>query len=1207
MAISFPLILLFYENIFNAYDNLFKSVHGVKKVNPFKDLVFWINDPETLVIINKRSSLILAVRIFKLNILPEYVHPTLNHFLNALYTAKILNHFLNALYTAKINFSYQIVQTPLINQKNRVKKSGNNDTSIYFSVFAASKGFLTKNRINRLVEQVNLKSRIFKSHLSSNFHHTQIFLLKGFSLLNAIRAIFCGVNINSADVPKQKNYQIKISGHFVVKWLIIALFVIIFSYFSIYLSLPWFLTLIFNLVVVIGSVLVWWEDMIFSISKVCFLKNIDVKTVDPFIDIDFYHLKRCRDSLFMLLENNLLIGLKMFNLQKAFQKCFMYPDKLFRELNNQKLSFIYTLQTQPLLSLQLGKHFRRALNEKGESDLVNIFGDRALDRKETIPRVKNAPQVFEKWLNMRTGIWDTILTISVLSYTYLNQPEMERFCELEEELISDSEIMIRAFEDNFLNLKLRQLYNHILINGYRFISLKTSLFKPGDTRLSCVYFQGKNLKYLVNISNEFKKGIETRVPAEFNTPFHLKNDIVIGETINTEFLEREAEMGFTIAQVKQLLITNGLTEQREHTMMRIVTELTKMKIPCIIFDYSGKWSKLINTFKNTVFEDTFLYFKLGRSLSIDLIKSDIKHDERNIEYLNLFFDVFALAFKEQKRTVDLLKETISQTEMLTLEDIALDQEMEKKLIKHNEYNSLLALLHGFIDWRAFFASNSFTSPQEIKTIDFITNNKSIVIDLSLLEKMNQKNFISFVVLSKFIHYLQNTDIFYPKIIAIPDVDLFFDGNYIDNYNSPVDFGRINKFIATLLQKGFGFIFSVNQIRYLHSQVLSYFPNIITFKATDMRDIMVLKNQMNLQELQGTGYYSSKRNNSYQIEYLKNLQDNEVIMKRSDIPQPFPGVIDYEDLMYIKPLSRESIVEHMKEQGYDYIEQEKKILAGIKRTLLEKDLGKYSVYINEIINFLDAISSVDKIGGNYEQKLKKVLLTYIYPKASKKLQTNKKINELRDFIFQILITQGYLVESHPSQAGGGQTVRTGYKVGEKYYKALDDYYKTKSERPSNITVNTIEKGINGNSNIPNLIENISPYNIIRSTKFSDLVCRKLGSFIWQWFKLHQANEDKRYNTALQIGKNLIFNYLTSLYEIFLKMNGTKTPKNTEFSSFIKALTSYKVIPYTMNKLNDCCQKSEELSQNAENPEKNARELEELIREFYKTTRRHFMQN
>ena len=134
----------------------------------------------------------------------------------------------------------------------------------------------------------------------------------------------------------------------------------------------------------------------------------------------------------------------------------MFSDKFFRELNNHKIPFIYTLQADPLLAEGFTAKCERFLNEKGESDLERIFG-RTIWDGNSMPPLKNKDLLFSNWLNMRSGIWKTMLTISPLVYRYVDPSDFNCFLDLEEELTQKAEIMIHAFEDNFLNLKLWNL------------------------------------------------------------------------------------------------------------------------------------------------------------------------------------------------------------------------------------------------------------------------------------------------------------------------------------------------------------------------------------------------------------------------------------------------------------------------------------------------------------------------------------------------------------------------------------------------------------------------------------------------------------------------------------------------------------------------------------------------------------------------------
>jgi len=569
------------------------------------------------------------------------------------------------------------------------------------------------------------------------------------------------------------------------------------------------------------------------------------------------------------------------------------------------------------------------------------------------------------------------------------------------------------------------------------------------------------------------------------------------------------------------------------------------------------------------------------------------YDPENIEYLNLFYDVFALAFKEQKRTVDLLSIAVKNNENMSLSSLELDQKMEKEFIKKNDYSSLITILQGFIDWRKFFISHSLKHEHEISTIDFIRNDKTIIIDLSLLEEVSQKLFVSFVILSKLIHYTKYFDDFQPKNIVIPHIDLFFDAYFIDNNANSMDYGKIDKFLATLLQKGFGFIFSANQIHYLHHNVLNYLPNIISFKASDKRDIAMLKNQMNLQELHGTGYYSSKRNNTYQIDYLMNLQDREVIIKRADVNQPFPGIIGHKEISQLDSPSPAEITTYMKRQGYDLEDHEQRIIARAKQTLFEKDLGIYVEFMEDITSFLGAISKFDKVGGLTESKLKEELLKYVRNTASKRVQGRKKITELRNSIFQILKTQGFLVEDHPRRASGGESMITCYKVGDKFRKAVDDLYRVKGEEKSIIVPNAIKN--EGSTNFSEILAtepSSQPFNDEFKKVYEDVV---QGSYL----KLGYINfliEKEKHKQSLKFSKSFIDSLFSRLYEKYLSIGRIEKDISANRASFINGLVESKIIPYTNEEIQEYLEISRDLGLSTEGIENNAIKLCEKLNQF-----------
>ena len=1187
VGLLFPLFLFTY--FFDQSKSFLKSVFNLFNkalyINPFGDVEFFVikDEASTIFLINKKTSSTVALKVFKVEVLPENLQPT-------------LNQFLKALNNSHISFSYQVSHTPAIdlrtqNQNNveglketksQLKDDGPSTISILFSVNCHKKGILKSRMLNYLLTEVEENANALKSEFTANFHHTKIRLLQTRELLEAVRVTTCNIptdfrSSELKEVPKNSYNVIIFLKSMFSLFLVSVISIILFT-----INFPLLFVLIIDGLLLYYLFFVWWRDVLFFFSNRKLYRYESIKVIALFPDTKFFQYKRFPTVIFANIQNKILIGVKLLNLRHAFQPMLAYPDKFFRAINTHKIFFNYFVNAIPADERMLSKECFKQYNKKTRDQFT-------LTNEEIIQLDKNdyPSEDYKNWLEMRSGIWKTYLTIAINCYQEINpnsEPDvLEMVYELEEKTVT----LKKSFEQNFLRLRLAEVVTNRLLNGYASIALKTHDFKNDNTKLNYLYFQGKNLIKLIAVSNEFKKGLETRIAAEFNTPLHLKNDLLIGKTVNTEMLEIEVELGFTYEQVKQLLITNGLPEQRELTTMRIVAELIPKKIPSIIFDFSGNWSKIIPLFQNTDYKDSVLLFQLGHAFSLELLSSEMDYDPENSEYLNFFYDVFALAFKQQKRTVDLLKMAVKNNQNMSLTSLELDHKMEKEYIKKNEYSNLISILQGFLDWRKFFISHSLKHEHEIKTIDFIRNDKTIIIDLSLLEEVSQKLFVSFVIVSKLIHYTKYFDDFQPKNIVIPYIDLFFDAYFIDNNANSMDYGKIDKFLATLLQKGFGFIFSANQIHYLHQHVLNYLPNLISFKAADKRDIAMLKNQMNLQELHGTGYYSSKRNTTYQIDYLMNLQDQEVIIKRSDINQPFPGLIGFKEISELDSLNLVEIIAYMKGQGYDLEDREQRIIARAKQTLFEKDFGIYVEFVDDIISFLGAIRKVDNVAGLTESRLKDELLIYIRNTALKRVQGKKNIIELRNSIFQILKTQGYLAENHPQRASGGESVRTCYKVGVKYQNAIDDLYRVRGEDKSIFDPNVIKS--EGSTNISEIlatesssesrdssiisyepveleseqasfIEETPDIEVLEPIKIRSALTKHFAPiFYYEYFTMHRHLKYKKYEKVLKTARELFPKFLHSVYREYYSVNYALTSEDVD--KFVGKFDDVEDFPFT----------------------------------------------
>jgi len=597
-----------------------------------------------------------------------------------------------------------------------------------------------------------------------------------------------------------------------------------------------------------------------------------------------------------------------------------------------------------------------------------------------------------------------------------------------------------------------------------------------------------------------------------------------------------------------------------------------------------------------MYEYKFLLFNLGKTFTVSLSKSGLKYDKNNTDYLSLFFDAFALAYKEQKITIEALKKSIIKDQAFDFDPLLLDFKYNTDFKPYIKENRLLNILDELTNQTIVFSKETSEFEDAINPIDFLKNDKSIIIDLSILKDLENKTFLPFVILSKFIHYVNNFSDYTEKVIFIPKVDAFFDANYLDSNYNAANFGKIEKFLEPLCKSGFGLIFSANQIRYLHQNFLNYFPNILSFRATDSRDIAVLKNQMNLQELQGSGYYSSKRNNTYQIDYLKNLRGNEVIVKRADIYQPFPGKITYDRLSKTLPLTYDKIIKHMERQGYNLKRSERRILDQAKRTIFEKDLSLHSYFLMDIINFLKDVKTVDNIGQLYKGRLKEELLKYITPSAKKRNYGKKIIKELRDEIFDVLIKHDYLVESHPKRASGSESMRTSYQVGSKYQKAVDDYFQSKKNSAAEIIPEIIELETFDDSETEKITDNKVQGSTIDIDLIRETIKAQRVNFIYDIFQMSKFQGKNQFENTLKHGRNLIIGCLNQIFRSYLANGGDPDDKINELPSFIEYLVKNRIVLFTGKDLEKYLEMSEKLFYSKSDSESAAIDLIELIKKF-----------
>ncbi len=1003
----------------------------------------------------------------------------------------------------------------------------------------------------------------------ANFHHFKIKNITEGEFTEALK-IFILKDKISLQTSENNKYEIKkelspellkiISVSFILIYLTICLALIGFSFTPVlFIDLGVFLVICFA----------WWRDLLYRISKIKVLKDKNIKIIKPFKNIDFYSFRSIPDSIFLHVDQNLLINLKVCNLFQAHPPFYLTPDKFFRILVNRKIPFTYNFTGSPLKFERFNAEGFNYLNEK---------------QKWNIHKIHTSLEG-EEWLKIRGGVWKTILNVSTSSYKFIHKFRNRDIDELEEDVQLKLKIIKNSFETYFPNLYLDVLRREKLNSALKMLALKSKFFRLNGTHLNYVLFQGMTLTLINKVPDDLKKGIKTKLATEFNSPLELNNEILIGETINTEYWGKEIPSGFTFKQLHNLLLANGEENKKIELVTKIAMELIKANKPLILFDLKGKMSKIIRYFKDSIYEDDILYFKLGSAFKINLLDSEVPFDKNPSEYLNYIFDVLGLAFRRTEREIESFRNTLTRNSEMDLETLDLELQNQQPWERNPIVDSIMAIINQYTKQTMSFLN--FQKNADIIGIkDFIDDDKTVIIDLSIL-KRNEKMqlFAMFAIISKIIHYSENVQNFCKKILFIPHLDIFFNVRHLDR---EVNTGLIDKFFDPLQECGFGLICSVRHIRDVHPNVYNFLKNIITFKATHNVDISIIKNLFSLQELTGKGIYSGARKHEHQMHYLMNLKPNEVIIKRSDVLQAYPNKLDLKDVKENEPLDYDEIVDYMHKQGYDLEYTEKKLVEQAKKTIFEKDLGKYFNLFNEINKFLKSIKKVDKIGNIFKHKLQKELLAVITPKVKRLGYKKNKIPKIRNEILEILIKHGYLEENHPRMAGGGESLSPSYSVGSKYEAAIDDYFKVKKDIDTEFNISKTPK----EDIMKNIFGKTKDKKPVNDKKFrenlKDLLSNRL---IYSLFEMYDLISSNKFKEVIILGKGFIREFLIELY---IEEGGSNF-SDSNLEKAVNYITNIEGFLYSKKQLYELIKANEIIDPKLKD-EENARELYNTLSQF-----------
>ena len=1145
VIVSISFVMAFHKKFFSL-----RHLFDFRSFKPLGDFIFWQTkyDKFVLFFTNYKELNTTGVRTFRIKVLPENVHAN-------------LNRFYKGLHTLKVPFSYQIIQKPLQTSNN-----GNSfETSIYFSTFYNIKGKITESKLVKMIEALREYAVSLKSAFASNFHHFKVVQLSGEELVNAYRIAVLKQDVEIEEDSKRincKTVEPKIKP-IILKASYILAIVISLDRLLLVFNLPIIIQFLATLTILIAILVIWWREVFFFLIKNRLFKSNDIQVVDPFSDIKFFKVSEAPETIFYQVEGKIIGGIKINNMYFTHPPPHCSASKFYEALIHERMPFTTTIQQTPLTFHQFDK--------EGFKFLKDIEQQKLLTRTESVIDGN-------KWLSSRSGIWSAIITYSTSVILKAPALDYEIINEIEQKLKNQSLVLRKSFKQFFVTYELKQLRKNELESGLLFETLKNKFFRRNGTHLNYLMFQGKTLMFITEISDQFKKGVETRLAAEFNTPLQLTNFITIGHTINTEFLENEVPMGFTLEQLRNLLVVNGTNSSREALCQKIVAELLKVGYSSVIFDFTGNWSKLISVFEGTIYEDKFLYLKVGKTFLVNPLFSELPYDKDNTGYLDYMFDAFALCFKKDERTIDAFKNTIARNPNIDVSTLTLDLTTMREWEKSPITDSLLSFFSEFTPQDiSFMQRQQLDKAEIIPSYELITHDKTVIIDFSEVKNYDKQCYFTFVILSKFIHYLKTEKTYHPKFLVVPHLDVVFDGFFIDK---KVNYGIIDKFLEPFVRKGFGTVCSASQIRYIHPNVFNYFENLVTFKATDKRDSAMLGSLMNLESLHGIGYYSRSRNEGYQLRYIASMKKDEAVVKREDIYQPFPVEFDLKEIKNAKPPSWEERLAYMGKQGYNLENAEKRIIQRAEKTLFQKDFGDYSVLIEGIIKFLNNLKKLDLVGNLYEQKVKKELTEWLHPYILKITKDKKREKEIKDKTFKILVKHRYLVESHPRRASGSESLQTSFAVGPHYDEALKDYYEAQREASILYEPLDMESDNSDNSESSLQAEKINAKNLKNAfaKHFAPI-------FYYEYFKMYQSIKNENFEKSLKISKNLLRKFLHATYNSYYSVNYAIL--SADINRFIMAIMHVEDFPFSNKELREFLIICEKLSLDKEGVEKRSK--------------------
>lgn len=438
--------------------------------------------------------------------------------------------------------------------------------------------------------------------------------------------------------------------------------------------------------------------------------------------------------------------------------------------------------------------------------------------------------------------------------------------------------------------------------------------------------------------------MEYHYPAEFIVPTYVPFDTgPIGKTFETEFEHEEMPVGLQFCDMLNgILVTGGTATQRFITNFTIVFEAALAEKNYLIITTTKHWRRLLDLVEHAT------YFRLGEDLTLNVTDPE---DTEVSEYTSILSQAFAQAFQLSREGIESIHQTIitllASSQIPVLEELKMA--LETKSVQPRGINRELVTVYQFLQNIGHGAAAYISGATMLSFRQLMRGITIIEIDLKVQQ---QEQFFLLCLLAKALAHAQtqpNTSC----MILVDNADPLAPLNPY-SYRSNESEQYLMEWGHRFRQCGLGLHLSMKTPSRFPIVILNNFSNILALKTNSYQDIKVVRDL--LQFLPDRMVHSNQRHDNYQVEFLKTLPNNTLILKRNDIPNAFPIQITPTDFTNTHLWSEQELRVRLHQIYPNWIEPIK-----IAQTIIEQDFGLETPIIEKVLSLLEEYPELGKQG------------------------------------------------------------------------------------------------------------------------------------------------------------------------------------------------------------------------------------------------------